>query len=276
MKLRQGKMTGHEIAKWLGISYKTYSNAPKKHLEKLKGYCEYDYIRGGAIIHTIYTDIFYGDLQKDAVKDYIKEIKEKKNKISSVAGMARKLQRQTKYQDLKFDTLKYQLTQAALVAFGPTNGQYTVGRGAYGSRYLVWAIKLDDYNNYRYFTVKEKLLFESLITEFYSGVGPEKFAELALLDSELADGNITVEEYMEQRDNAGLNFFDQCISRFRDKTGLIVAKAQQHEVKEFDNLEWGAAKPYGSPFANEFMEDDPKPEEVAVYEPSIKEIVPKD
>lgn len=269
-------MSGHEIAEWLGISYKTYSNAPKKHLEKLKGYCEYDYIRGGAIIHTIYTDTFYGDLQKDAVKDYIKEIKEKKNKISSVAGMARKLQRQTKYQDLKFDTLKYQLTQAALVAFGPTNGQYTVGRGAYGSRYLVWAIKLDDYNNYRYFTVKEKMLFESLITEFYSGVGPEKFAELALLDSELADGNITVEEYMEQRDNAGLNFFDQCISRFRDKTGLIVAKAQQHEVKEFDNLDWGAAKPYGSPFANEFMEDDPKPEEVAVYEPSIKEIVPKD
>ena len=41
-KLKLGKMTGKEIATWLGISYGTYSNNPAKQLSKLNFYCSYD------------------------------------------------------------------------------------------------------------------------------------------------------------------------------------------------------------------------------------------
>ena len=40
-KLKLGKMTGKEIATWLGISYGTYSNNPAKQLSKLNFYCSY-------------------------------------------------------------------------------------------------------------------------------------------------------------------------------------------------------------------------------------------
>lgn len=235
MKLKLGKMTGQELAEWLGISYNgTYRKKPGEHLKKLRGYCEFEQVRGGAIINKIYTDTYYGDLEKDIVKDYINEIQEKKNRLSSVAGMTRKFKKKTKYQEIEFDTLKYQLTNAALTTFGKTNTIYTINRGAYGCRYYVWAIKLDDYNNYRYFTFEEKKMFEALITEYYAGIGPEEIIQLSLLEEELKEGEITSDEFFKLRERAGLNFFDQCITKFKEKTGLIVARAQLHEIIDAD------------------------------------------
>ena len=54
LELKEGKMTGQEIAAWLQIEYNgTYRKNPTKQLEKLKDYCDYEQIRGGAIISNI-------------------------------------------------------------------------------------------------------------------------------------------------------------------------------------------------------------------------------
>ena len=39
MQLQLGKMTGHEIADWLGIAYSTYKRNPTKQLQKLNDFC---------------------------------------------------------------------------------------------------------------------------------------------------------------------------------------------------------------------------------------------
>lgn len=234
MKLKLGKMTGKEIAEWLTISYdSTYRRNPTKQIEKLNGYCEYEQIRGGVIIKKIYTDTYYGELEKDTVKEYLQEIKNKKNKLSSIAGLTRKLQTQTKYQEIKFETLKYQLKNAAIAAFGKINRLYAEqNKGAYGSRYQVWAIKLDDYNNYRFFSKKEQEVFNEIITEFYNNLTTEDIALLGILDSELKEKKISVDRYFELKEYYGLDFFSQCIKRFKEKTGLVVAKAQWHDVQQ--------------------------------------------
>ena len=44
LQLKEGKMTGKEIANWLNISYDyTYRRNPQKYLEKLKEYCDYSW-----------------------------------------------------------------------------------------------------------------------------------------------------------------------------------------------------------------------------------------
>ena len=63
LQLKEGKMTGKEIANWLNISYDyTYRRNPQKYLEKLKEYCDYEQIRGGAIISNIRIPIYCPNL----------------------------------------------------------------------------------------------------------------------------------------------------------------------------------------------------------------------
>lgn len=230
MNLKLGKMTGHEIAEWLGISYNsTYRNNPTEQIKKLGGYCEYQQVRGGVIISKIYTGIYYGDLSKKLVKAYVKNVQERKNGLSSVAGVTRDLQHKNEeYADMKYATLYYQLGKAGELTYGKTNlTPCTEFEGAYGSRYSVWAIKLDDFNHYRWFTAKEEKMFDEIISCYY-GSDPKKVKQLAILDDAFRKNEITKEEYFQKKDEMDLDFFAQCILRFRDKTGLIVARVQYH------------------------------------------------
>lgn len=231
-RLHLGKMTGQELAEWFGVSYNgTYRKKPKEYINKLFGYCEYEQIRGGAIIKVIYKDIYCGDLAKQATQDYIEEIKNKKNKLSSVAGMARKFREEkNEYAQLAQSSVEYQLGKAGQECFGKTNYTLTPEHsGVYGYRLGVWAIKIDDYNNYRYFTYEEEKLFDDIISAYY-GTDPKKIKQLAMLDKAFQKDEISKEEYFQQKDELKLDFFGQCIQKFREQTGLIIARVQQHEI----------------------------------------------
>lgn len=110
IELKLGKMTGQELAEWLGIKYNTYRKDPKKYVARLAGYCTYEPVRGGAIIQSIMFPIYRGELSEKIVKDYCAEVKE--NQISSAVGMARKFkyEQRQEYADIKVDTLRRSLS----------------------------------------------------------------------------------------------------------------------------------------------------------------------
>lgn len=54
VKLHIGKMTSREIAAWLGISYKWYSNSKIKQLRKVEDFCRFNEYRGGIEIYEIF------------------------------------------------------------------------------------------------------------------------------------------------------------------------------------------------------------------------------
>lgn len=87
-KLKLGKMTGKEIATWLGISYGTYSNNPAKQLSKLSFYCSYEQVRGGAIISEIYKEVYDKRYNRLVSAAYIKEVQN--NSLCSVSGVSQK------------------------------------------------------------------------------------------------------------------------------------------------------------------------------------------
>jgi threonine synthase len=73
-KLKLGKMTGQELAEWFGVKYSTYKNRSSKYIKKLEDYCEYEQVRGGAIIKEIYVEEYDKNLKTNNDKLYIKEL----------------------------------------------------------------------------------------------------------------------------------------------------------------------------------------------------------
>lgn len=125
-KLHLGKMTKHEIIKWLEIKESAYQHNRLKQLEKLEGYCDFDIIRGGIIVKEIYTDTYYGKLDIDLSNYILEEIagKARRNEdvLSSAAGIVRKLiATEEKYKDINYNTLYYKVNKTLVALFGRTN-----------------------------------------------------------------------------------------------------------------------------------------------------------
>lgn len=160
MELKLGKMSGKEIAEWLGISYNsTYSRSPDKQLEKLNDYCEFEKVRGGVIIKEIYVKEYEKDLKMRVEKEYVKELT-KKNNLVSMTGMEKTT-----------GNSRYLNTKARNHLYGdePINKNPTA-MGLLGNREMVWALKLPGDNNYRELTEEEEELLDNLITSVYSQI----------------------------------------------------------------------------------------------------------
>jgi hypothetical protein len=164
-KLKLGKMTGQEIAEWLGISYNgTYRKCPKKYIQKLDEYCEYEQIRGGIVIKEIYIEEYNKNLKINTDKLYIKELEEC-NYLASVSGIAE-----------KYHMSKHTVRKSRDRLFGetPVNISITAeAKGLIGSREYIWCIKLQGENNYRKMTEEEDKLFDILISQVYGSLDPK-------------------------------------------------------------------------------------------------------
>lgn len=150
-KLKLGKMTGQEIAKWMGITYATYRNNPKKYLERLDDFCDFEPVRGGALIKQIYIEKYQKDLLLKQTRIYLKALKEHNNYISLTG-----LEKTT-------GLSAYQSRKIRNKLFGDLPINIKPGaHGLMGFRERVWAIKLGD-NNYRLFSPEEEEIFNTLI-----------------------------------------------------------------------------------------------------------------
>lgn len=239
LQLKEGKMTGKEIANWLNISYDyTYRRNPQKYLEKLKEYCDYEQIRGGAIISNIRIPIYCPNMIQSDKDFYRKEIERcvaEQEGIASTAGIARLNLLKEENEEYTFNQMYYRMKKVSQELFGDLRqkDKDTPKRsGSIGTRKPIWAVKLSDENQYRKLKKDEAELLSQCFSDFYSSLSEEKIRKRSEIDSLFFEHyeNATVKEYKEELDRQGVNFVHQIIFRFLKETGLQVVSASEHTL----------------------------------------------
>lgn len=242
MKLKKGKMTSKELAEWFNIAYSTFRRSKQKKellLEKLLFYCSYEQVYGGIIIKEIFIPEYDKNLNTDASKEYLTQVKESSTKLCTITGMARKLQKD--YPDtwgrMSFSAVEKSLRNAGLALFGKTNlpiyrEQEERYSGPYGYKEYCWAIKVSDLNEYRFLTEEEDKIFGILLESY--NVSGKDIALKQEYDKEklqaFKENKITKEEYILAMEHSEL--FPNLLSKFREQTGLTLVRSTYHEVLE--------------------------------------------
>lgn len=238
MKLKLGKMTTKELATWFGVAYSTFRKNSAERFEKLEDYCEFERVYGGVIIKEIYIEEYDKNLNINDQKFVLEEIKsciETQGGLSTINGMSRKYTHNQTFSSLS--TAKKRISKASLNLFGET--KTLTSHGIAGSREYLWAIKLDDYNHYRYMTEEEEKRFDEIICACYM-IEPARVKQEALLENQLKDKEINIDEYFELKDRLGLNTFKDCIFKFKEETGYMIVKCTKHEIE--NNMPWEEEK----------------------------------
>lgn len=231
MELKIGKNSSKELAQWFNVSYNTYKNNISKYLSILEDYCKFEKIFGGAIIEEIYIKEYDKNLNVKDKKIYTDEINyciERQNGLSTVAGMARKYVRQGEYENE--NTARRRLNKSGVELFGKTDGLSAAGE--IGVREYVWAIKVNDFNQYRFMTEEEEQIFNDIIMSCFSG-DVETIKSLGLLDDMLKNKEIDVDEYFEKKERFGNYNFQGCLFQFKKETGEVLVRATKHQLKAF-------------------------------------------
>lgn len=230
MELKLGKMTSKELAQWFEIAPKTFTSSKKKYLEKLENFCDFEEVYGGVIIKEIYYALYVKDFSKDA-EIYLEIVKNSNEHLCSISGIAEVAKYRDEFRTCSASGIQKRMTKAGITGFGITRDDNSYGK--YGSRKYVWAIKLyEDNNLYRHLTEEEEKIFDELITAVYMSE-PERVKQAALLEKTYKeDKDMTKEEYFEKKELLGLNIFSGVIRRFKDKTGLQIVHATEHDIIE--------------------------------------------
>ena len=221
-KLKLGKMTGKEIATWLGISYGTYSNNPAKQLSKLNFYCSYEQVRGGVIISEIFKEVYDKRYNRLVSAAYIKEVQN--NSLCSVSGVSQKY---------GFSTHTVAEVRNQLYGDKPIEIDSNA-QGELGYRTLCWAIKLEGPNNYRYMTDLEEEKFNGLISVVYKNIDPEILAKKELILQYCIKHNLSAATYQDIIDSKNMNFFQDVVLRFRSETGLMAVQISDHQTQPWN------------------------------------------
>ena len=230
MKLKTGKMTSKELAQWFGVSYGHYRNVTKKFLKALELYCDFEPVYGGIIISKVHIEVYDKGMVEHDKELYLKEIEyciENQDGLSTISGMARKYVAQGVYESE--GTARRRLTAAGETLFGKTS--MILSFGEKGERSYIWAIKLGDMNRYRLMTEEERKLFNEIISDTYASQ-PEKIKQAKILENRLRKKEIDVDEYFNTIDLLALDTFKDCIFAFRDRTGYLIVRCTEHELRE--------------------------------------------
>lgn len=231
------RMTGQEIADWMGIAYSTYRRNPTKRQEVLVKYAKFTVGRGYVDIEEVYQEEYingYQEKMDEAI--FLMELMETENGLSSLSAMAHKIHEEGKYfVGLTESAIKYHLRNSKNILFnkpvpkGVENSGGTVGKSEY-----VWAIKVDAFNNYRYMNEKEEQVFYALVAGLPDDNPTFDLKELALFTDALMAGEITREEFDKHFGPAVIHgsFRNRVIFPFRDKTGQILVRATKHQIEE--------------------------------------------
>lgn len=234
--LKLGKMTSKELAEWFGITYNTLRNHGKVYYDKLELYCQFERIHGGIVISEIYIDTYDKTLNIKDKQMYLEEIKHcvaTQDGLSTINGMIRKFESEGRGFSSK-SAGQRRLRRAGLELFGDT--KELISSGEAGTREYLWAIKINDFNQYRLLTDEEEKLFDDIICQCYSS-NPEKIKMANLLEDGLRKGEIDVKDYFESKERLGLNSFQDCIWKFREETGYMIVRCTKHQLMECCDFE---------------------------------------
>lgn len=209
MNLKIGKMTSKELAEWFGITYSAYRHNPDKHLETLKDYCDFEQIHGGVIISQIYISEYNKNMYKDIDEKFFKAIIANPEHLASITGLC------GYYNifegDPEYNHLRYQFSKRRDYWFGHRTRSEKSSTGPMGQRTAIWAIRVDSDNSYRSLTNQEQELIKKLVN-----------AIEITSDDILSFGNLLRENQLtiavEDLNKAGLNYYDQVLSKFKSIT----------------------------------------------------------
>lgn len=231
MKLKLGKMTSKEVAAWLGITYNTYRRNIDKFLERLDGYATFEKVYGGIEVKEIFIESYDKSLNKKTDLLFLKEVSEAQDHLTTLAGITRKYVDSDTFSNLKERSIKYQFKKSRNKLFGETPSDIAPNHGLTGWRNVVWAIKLDDFNNYRLLTPEEETTLNHIIEFVYGHLNINKIKRLALLDEYFENNDdMSKEEYISLKKTHGLNFFFEVILRFREITGYLIVAVNKYEI----------------------------------------------
>lgn len=220
----------------MGLSYNTYRNNIDHYLEKLENHAEFEKVYGGVIITKIYYPIYNKKLAYENDLLFLKEITECNDGLSTLAGMARKYQDKFN-KDISLKTIIRYFTQSRNKLFGEIQDKKQLkSQGIAGSREYIWAIKLSNYNEYRFMTEEEEKLFNDITKEVYSKIEPKQIQQLHLAKEVYNEGGISKQQYEDYCHDNELNFFENVILRFKEKTGLQIVCANRYVVLMCYNL----------------------------------------
>ena len=229
LKLKLGKMTTKQIADWMNVNYSTFRGQKEKRMKQLQKFCDYEIVYGGVIIKQIYRDEYSTDLPDDE-KVFLNEVKESNEGLASVAGIVRKLQKNDQfYKALSERQVNRRMTKWNWSMFGKYNNGQKEAYGTHGSRKYVYAIKIDDYNNYRRVTEEEYDLFRHIVRSV-CGKETDKIIESMLLDEAFKNSDMSKEEYLLRRERFDLDLFGQVYQQFKKETGLSLVRIQEYKL----------------------------------------------
>lgn len=231
-QLRVGKVSTKELSDWMGVKYKTFRNQKKRKLEELRKFCDFEEVYGGVFIKQIY-DACY---KKDAPNDqqvFLHEIKISNEGLSSVAGMARKLRRDSDYYgNLSQRQVQRRMGKMNAYFFGTYGENEKEAVGRCGSRRYIFAIKLDDFNHYRRLTEEEKERFYHIVKSV-CGKQTDKIIESMLLEEAFKNSDMTKEEYLLRKERFGLSLFPDVLRQFKIETGFVLVRIQEYKLNAF-------------------------------------------
>lgn len=230
MKLKLGKMSTQQLAQWMGISYSYFRQTKEKNLERLENFCDFEPVYGGVIIKEIY-DYEYDKCAPQDKQVFLLEINEANDGLSSVAGMSRKLQKDNQY----YARISNDAVQRRMGKMNVLFGLYPQGEketaGKLGSRKWVYAIKIDDYNNYRVLTEEQQNVFRHIVKSVY-GNETDKVMEMMLLEEAFKETNMSKQEYLMKRERFELDLFPDILRQFRMETGYTITRIQAYKLNQ--------------------------------------------
>ena len=226
-ELRLGKMTTQEIAEWMGISYSTFRKNSSQRLEYLKNFAVFTKTRGFVDIEEIIIPYYIKNISIED-KYYVDAIRETKNGLATIAGIVRKLKRdKPEFKDIPEETLYKRMAKAGDRAFGKTAD--STSKGTHGTRHYIWAIKVDDYNYYRFMTEEEETVYKK-IRDKYCKDKAEIIEKEALLKDAYKKKEISAQEYADK--SLEMDFFNCVLVEFLAETGLKLVRTTEHELYE--------------------------------------------
>ena len=211
----------------MGISYNSYKNYITKRLDYLKNFAVFEKVYGGVDIKEIIIPYYIKNISIED-KYYVDAIRETKNGLATIAGIVRKLKRdKPEFKDIPEETLYKRMAKAGDRAFGKTADSSS--KGAYGTRHYIWAIKVDDYNYYRFMTEEEEAIYKK-IRDKYCKDKAEIIEKEALLKDAYKNKEISAQEYADK--SLEIDFFDCVLVEFVAETGLKLVRTTEHELYE--------------------------------------------
>lgn len=233
-QLHLGKMTGHEIAEWLGIKYSTYRQKRLKQLDKVAEYCDFEETRGGIIIKEIYCDTYFGEtkdkeLFKNVEKFIDETIIEQQSGYGTMVQVSKHIAQTNKYENECYSTLKYRVKKNIELLYDKTSipGQIP-NQGLKGWREYAWMIKTR--TGYEPLTDEEQEYLNKLLSNWYN-VPLDKVAMIDGLRTRAKEENMSFEEYEKQEDEILRRekiFKDDVIGAFMDRFNKLVVRGQKY------------------------------------------------